>query len=116
MAVRKEFQIGKADVQFHPFWESENSAQSDNENVLVSDYSGKRGVLAVVANTGESEQSVTVDFQKSLNKSARIGKRGARSSEKICQCKKAKLRVTVPAKDFVLVRMAPPEIFVGKTD
>jgi hypothetical protein len=107
VAVRNEFQIGNADVKFHPFWEPKNSAKSDNENVLVSSYSGARGVLAVVANTSESEQNVTVDFSKITKQIGADWKAWDAQTLGVLPLQASAVRVTIPAKDFVLVRIAP---------
>ncbi len=107
VAVRNEFQIGNPDVKFHPFWESENSAKSDNDSILVSSYTGARGVLAVVTNTGESEQNVTVDFSKIAKQFGADWKAWDAQTAGVLPLQIGAVRVTVPAKDFVLVRIAP---------
>ena len=113
LEVRNEFQIGGAEVEFHPFWEPKNSAKADNENVLVSSYSGQRGIFAVVANSGSSEQNVAVDFS-SLPKQIGVNwKAWNAQTLGVLPLQGKRVSVAVPAKDFVLVRVAPAMIAPG---
>jgi hypothetical protein len=116
VAVREEFQIGGADVQFHPFWELKNSAKADAKNVLVSSYTGTRGVLAVVANIGESEQNVAVDFSPISKQIGADWKAWNAQTAEVLPLREGAVRVTVPAKDFVLVRIAPAALVTGLGD
>jgi hypothetical protein len=74
---------------------------------LVSSYSGARGVLAVVANTSESEQNVTVDFSKITKQIGADWKAWDAQTLGVLPLQASAVRVTIPAKDFVLVRIAP---------
>jgi hypothetical protein len=110
LAVRDEFQIGGEDVKFYPFWETKTAATTTGPNikegdVLVSTYTGKQGILAVVVNLTDKEQQVSVDFSKiQYRKNDKLKAFNAQTSVPLA-LKSDKLSLAVPQKDFVLVRV-----------
>ncbi len=107
VAVRQEFGVGDKDVKFYPFWETANAAKAGGENVLVSSYTGSRGVYAIVTNMEAREQTVAVDFSRIPEKIGSNWKAWNPQSKAALSRSGSTVTVIVPPKDFVLVRVAP---------
>lgn len=107
VAVRQEFGIGDEDVKFYPFWETATAAKASGENVLVSSYTGSRGIYAIVTNMEARPQEVTVDFARLPFKIGGGWKAWNAQSKAALPRTGNTVNLTVPPKDFVLVRLAP---------
>lgn len=102
--VRDEFGIGGSDVVFYPFWEEERAAKTGDPDVLVSSYVGNRGILAAVVNMSSESKTVTVDFSP-IAGDASHSVAWKTENVSFLDVSNNRVRITVPARDFVLVRM-----------
>ena len=63
--AKAEFDLGAADVVFHPYWEKDTVVRTDSKDVVVSLWSRPEKAMALVANLGDAKQTtMTMDLHK----------------------------------------------------
>ncbi|MCC7519948.1 MAG: hypothetical protein IT578_12285 [Verrucomicrobiae bacterium] len=99
--AKGEFDLGAADVVFHPYWEKNKIARTDSKDVVVTLWKRPGKALAVVANLGEArETSVSLDF-KALGLAPKTIKDF--ESQQALSWQGDALKLTIPRHDYRLL-------------
>jgi len=104
--AKEEFDIGAPDTVYTPFW-NKNAATANHENIYISTYQNKNGILAVVSNLADQETRATVDFSSVPGAKVLLRNKfwNAETGEKYIEENGGKISLTIPSHDFVLLRV-----------